>query len=79
MNKAEIILNSYLLPKSAILYEIFLKKLDFKNFFFNFWRKKIFDRKFFEKFFEPELALLVGLQGESIWKGVFLFPETVRG
>ena len=29
--KAEIILNSYLLPKSAILYEIFWKELDFKN------------------------------------------------
>ena len=49
--KAEIILNSYLLPKSAIVYEIFWKKLDFKNFFFNFRRKKNFDRKFFENFF----------------------------
>ena len=49
--KAEIILNSYLLPKSAIVYEIFWKKLDFKNFFFQFLKEKIFDREFFEKFF----------------------------
>ena len=49
--KAEIILNSYLLPKSAILYEIFEKNWISKNFFFNFQRKKNFDHKFFEKFF----------------------------
>ena len=49
--KAEIILNSYLLPKSAILYEIFWKKLDFKKIFFQFSKKKNFDREFFEKFF----------------------------
>ena len=49
--KAEIILNSYLLSKSAIVYEIFEKNWISKIFFFNFGRKKNFDRKFFEKFF----------------------------
>ena len=49
--KAEIILNSYLLPKSAILYEIFWKKLDFKNFFFQFLKEKKFRSQIFWKFF----------------------------
>ena len=50
--KAEIILNSYLLPKSAILYEIFEKNWISKKFFFQFSKeKKNFDHKFFKKIF----------------------------
>ena len=50
--KAEIILNSYLLQKSAIIYEIFWKKLDFKKNFFQFSKeKKILIANFLKIFF----------------------------
>ena len=49
--KAEIILNSYLLSKSSIVYEIFWKNWISKFFASIFEGKKNFDRKFFKKFF----------------------------
>ena len=52
--KAEIILNSYLLSKSSIMYEIFWKNWNSKFFASIFEGKKNFNRKFFEKnFLQP--------------------------
>ena len=57
--KTEIILNSYLLPKSAILYEFFWKKLDFKNFFSIFEGKKISIVNFLKNFiYNPPIFYL---------------------
>ena len=49
--KAEIMLNSYLLSKSIIVYEIFWKNWISKFFASIFEGKKNFDRKFFKIFF----------------------------
>ena len=61
--KAEIILNSYLLPKSAIVYEIFWK-IGFQNFLLQFSKeKKILIANFSKKiFYNPQIISLEWFQ-----------------
>ena len=65
--KSEIILNSYLLPKSIIAIENFWKKLDFKIFCLNFQRKQNFNQKLSKKIFTTLqfLFLIISLNNKN--------------
>ena len=64
--KAEIILNSYLLSKSTILFEVFWKNLISKFFASIFEGKKNFDRKFFKKFYSQYYFLTANMNSECL-------------
>ena len=81
--KAEIILNSYFLSKSSIVYEMFWKNWNSKFFCLNFWRKKKFDSKVFKKIIlQPPnffLKMILNTKNENymkVWQS-WLCPKSI--